>query len=215
MVEAPIKSGAIITAQKSLSMKKAVFVPLWNSPTNEGGKALLNQSENAFMLNSEKDITDFFNCFKEFENKEYFSKEENFFLCKSPKEKKQAKKNTTNNFFEDNTSQNFFEEESKHTDIFKKSNNNIQSKKNTTFSEEKERKNNKTENKNASFPTAPSELTEIEKDVFLYISIHSSPTTDNIISNVRSSRSNTISAISMLEIYGYIKRLPGDRWYMA
>ncbi len=215
MVEAPIKSGAIITAQKSLSMKKAVFVPSWNSPTNEGGKALLNQSENAFMLNNEKDITDFFNCFNEFENKEYFSKEDNCFLCKSPKEKKQAKKNTPQNFFEANTSQNFFEEESKRADISRESNNNIQSKKNTTFSEENEQKNNKTENKNVSFPIVPSELTEMEKDVFLYISIHSSPTTDNIISNVRSSRSDTISAISMLEIYGYIKRLPGDRWDMA
>ncbi len=196
MVEAPEKSGALITAQKSLSMKQAVFVPSWNRPSNEGGRALLEK--NAKKLKNEDDIFDFFN---EVEGKEYFPNETPVFLLKSPKENKKS-------FFENNYSKKTSDKQ----DIFSETEHNIfsdtSSQKNVSM-EEKTFSNNNSESKNIS---VPDELTETEKNVFLYIMNNHSPSTDKILSDLGFSHPETISAISMLEIYGYVKKLPGDKW---
>ncbi len=174
MAEAPSKSGALITAEKSLSLKKPVFVPLSTMKSNEGGRILLQKG--AYPLNSKEDIT---NVFIKIKNTEFLKLQEfpkyNFdtsrFTPEHPTINSPLQKSTENEVSEISTP------------IDKKSTD----------------------------KTIP-ELSDIENSVYNYILKERSVSTDQIIKELNLTSIEAASCASMLEIYGYVRRMPGDKW---
>lgn len=166
MVEAPIKSGAIITAEKSLSMKKSVFIPYPVNPQNEGGEVLLKKG--AIPFNSAEDILE---NLKATNNKDFLSI------------------NTT-------IDKSILFEENKLTKNYDK----------PILSEEKENFESNGQTVDTSF------LSEAEQRILKYIKNTPNVSTDQIIKELSITSAEALSSLSMLEIYGYVNRIPGDKW---
>ncbi len=177
VVEAPLKSGSMITAQKCLSLKKTVFVPEERIDFNEGGKELLEHG--AKLLYSENDYSNIFDSIK--------SKK---FLHIS------NKNNFDNKLFKDNQIK---------TEIVISAPQVIHSK----TEAKQELCEIKETNKSIEIISG---LTETENIVYNYILNSTTVSTDQIIKELKLSSAEAASCAPMLEIYGYVKRLPGDKW---
>ncbi len=167
MIEAPTKSGALITAEKSFALKKPVFVPPGDYNANEGGRQLLKKG--AFPLHDTKDIL---NNLSKIENKSFLSPEEIF----------RNKSYDSMHLIET------------HTSIPHILSTN-------TTSEPKE-----------NVLSVPDELTQLEAEIYKCVKSNNDLSTDSIISISKVSASEATAALSVLEIYGYVKRLPGNKW---
>lgn len=176
MVEAPEKSGALITAEKSLSLKKKVYVPQITLQNNVGGINLLERG--AEILTSEDEIL---NLFVSQNNREFF-----------PVEEKKNEKEITIDFFEENNT------------LYAKENDPENQFKNERLSEENY---NLDLNKELIYG-----LSKNESIVYNYILNMKSVSTDQMIKDLNLTSTEAASCASMLEIYGYIRRMPGDKW---
>ncbi len=189
MMEAPEKSGALITAEKSLSLKKPVFVPYGDVLKNSGGRKLLEKK--ALPLLSEDDIL---NYFSKMDDKEFFNLSENLAL---------------NNRFESYSDVKHKINESKH-EILNVLKSDLSECNNLNLS--------KIEEKISEIPPlsldsyVPSELDDVEKNIYIYLKKNISASTDQLSKELNLSSVEATSSASMLEIYGYIKRMPGDKW---
>lgn len=173
MAEAPIKSGALITAEKSFSLKKTVCVPTINPKTNEGGLSLLEKG--ALPIDSEETIL---NNFKAENKREFFSLSENVDL-------------NSDDIKIFSNLKNIYPPESKNeANVVFPDTKNVENKPHETLSE----------------------LSDIENKVYNYILNQGSVSTDQIIKKLNLSGVDAASSASMLEIYGYIRRMPGDKW---
>lgn len=176
MVEAPEKSGALITAEKSLSLKKKVYVPQSTLQNNVGGINLLERG--AEILASEDEIL---NLFASQNNREFF-----------PVEEKENEKQATIDFLEENkvlyidenNPKSQFENESSNEENYK-----------SVLSKE-----------------LIDGLSPNESIVYNYILNMKSVSTDQMIKDLNLTGTEAASCASMLEIYGYIRRMPGDKW---
>jgi DNA processing protein len=173
MAEAPIKSGALITAEKSFSLKKTVCVPTINSKTNEGGLSLLEKG--ALPIDSHEIILN-----------NFYAESKRQFLSSDELEKNYF--GNTKIFSNENfTSESSYDED---TDSLIPTKHNFENAPQDTLSD----------------------LSDIENKVYNYILSQSSVSTDQIIKNLDLSGVDAASSASMLEIYGYIRRMPGDKW---
>jgi DNA processing protein len=165
MMEAPAKSGAIITAEHALSNKKAVFVPFGDEKYNEGGNALLKKG--ASLLSSHENVLEHLT-------------------------------NLNKDFYTEKTAPTLQEE------LRDLENNNISLDKNVSSDME-------TTNDLISI-SIPDELSENEKKIYVFISSKDSVSADSIFMELDIPRNEIVASLSMLEICGYIIRIPGDKW---
>lgn len=186
MAEAPLKSGALITAEKCLSLRKPVFVPNAHFETNEGGRMLLENG--GIPLNSKDDVLEFLNTLS---HKEYWEiKEEDFFPFEFiPKKRPQTTVSK--------------ESENKYTSVY-----------NTEIipEEKSEEKTNYIPENKPESKEIISGLSKEENDVYNFILSNGSVSTDQIIKALKLSSMEVTASASMLEIYGYVRRIPGDKW---
>ncbi|MBE6649105.1 MAG: DNA-protecting protein DprA [Ruminococcaceae bacterium] len=170
MMEAPEKSGALITAEKSLSLKKPVFVPYGDITKNSGGRKLLEKK--ALPLSSEYDILNYFSGLSDKHFMEIKDDKSEKIIDVIPEEK---------HFILTN------EKASETSRVAEAYSVNDES-------------------------NVPEELDDVEKKIYLYLKKNFSASTDQLSRDLALSSVEATSSASMMEIYGYIKRMPGDKW---
>ncbi len=228
IVEAPEKSGALITAEKAISENRPVFVYPGDYQANQGGRLLI--AKGAIPVIHAAEILDFFEeinfkkkfypVFKPSEPSDYIflkMKEagHSYTVWKKafPPSDRTAKSNSVlAESGADNISPSKENKQSLESDIISLSGQNKQSLESDNISLSEQNKQilesySATENQ-----TVPQGLTPTEEAVYKYIMKNKDASTDLLIADLELPSGDILSSASLLEIYGYIKRLPGDKW---
>ncbi len=213
IIEAPEKSGAIITAEKAISENRPVFVYPGDYKANQGGRILIGKGAIPVIHASE-----ILNFFKEIDFKKKFYP---VFIPTEPQEDIFSKLKEAGYSYTvwrkafsppNRTVKKAISDESMTDNISISSNIQQSAKAEKVEADNIGNKNIETEKVETENQTIPQGLTPLEEAVYKYILKNKIVSTDIMITDLNQSSGDILSCASLLEIYGYIKRLPGDKW---